>query len=201
LFNNHLLQLIQGEEVELPKFNFEKGIRENSGKFLKLDDDQPILIEGIHGLNDIMTEVIPQDLKFKIYISALTQLNIDCHNRIPTTDTRLIRRVVRDNQYRGLSAADTLNLWQSVRRGEEENIFPYQENADVMFNSALIYELSVLKNYVEPLLKQIDKTNKNYHQAQRLLEILSNFKAIPDNEVPFTSILREFTGMSVFREK
>jgi uridine kinase len=201
LFNNHLLQLIQGEEVELPKFNFEKGIRENSGKFLKLDDDQPILIEGIHGLNDIMTEVIPQDLKFKIYISALTQLNIDCHNRIPTTDTRLIRRVVRDNQYRGLSAADTLNLWQSVRRGEEENIFPYQENADVMFNSALIYELSVLKNYVEPLLKQIDKTNKNYHQAQRLLEILSNFKAIPDNEGPFTSILREFTGMSVFREK
>lgn len=201
LFNDHLLQLIQGEEVELPKFNFEKGIREKSGKFLKLDDDQTILIEGIHGLNDRMTEVIPQDLKFKVYISALTQLNIDCHNRIPTTDTRLIRRIVRDNQYRGLSAADTLNLWQSVRRGEEKNIFPYQENADVMFNSALIYELSVLKNYVEPLLKQIDKTNQNYYQAQRLLEILSNFKAIPDNEVPFTSILREFTGMSVFREE
>src|SRR6056297_199864 len=201
LFNNHLLKLIQGEKIELPRFNFEKGIREKSGKFLKLDDDQPILIEGIHGLNDKMTEVIPQDLKFKIYISALTQLNIDCHNRIPTTDTRLIRRIVRDNQYRNLSATDTLNLWQSVRRGEEKNIFPYQENADAMFNSALIYELSVLKNYVEPLLKQIDKTNKNYHQAQRLLEILSNFKAIPDNEVPFTSILREFTGMSVFREE
>ena len=201
LFNEHLLKLIQGEEVELPSFNFEKGVRERSGKFLKLDEDQPILIEGIHGLNDKMTEVIPQDLKFKIYISALTQLNIDCHNRIPTTDTRLIRRIVRDNQYRNLSAADTLNLWKSVRKGEEKNIFPYQENADVMFNSALIYELSVLKNYVEPLLKQIDKTNKNYYQAQRLLEILSNFKAIPDKEVPFTSILREFTGMSVFREE
>jgi len=201
LFNEHLLKLIQGEKVELPRFNFEKGIREKSGKCLQLEDDQPILIEGIHGLNDKMTEVIPQDLKFKIYISALTQLNIDCHNRIPTTDTRLIRRIVRDNQYRNLSAADTLNLWKAVRRGEEKNIFPYQENADVMFNSALIYELSVLKNYVEPLLKQIDKTNENYYQAQRLLEILSNFKAIPDNEVPFTSILREFTGMSVFREK
>ena len=201
LFNNHLLKLIQGEEIELPSFNFEKGVREKSGKFLKLDDDQPILIEGIHGLNDKMTEVIPQDLKFKIYISALTQLNIDCHNRIPTTDTRLIRRIVRDNQYRNLSAADTLNLWQNVRKGEEKNIFPYQENADVMFNSALIYELSVLKNYIEPLLKQIDKTNKNYYQAQRLLEILNNFKAIPDNEVPFTSILREFTGMSVFRDE
>lgn len=201
LFNEHLLKLIQGEEVELPRFNFEKGVREKSGNFLKLDEDQPILIEGIHGLNDRMTEVIPQDLKFKIYISALTQLNIDCHNRIPTTDTRLIRRIVRDNQYRNLSAADTLNLWQSVRKGEEKNIFPYQENADAMFNSALIYELSVLKNYVEPLLKQIDKTNKNYYQAQRLLEILSNFKAIPDNEVPFTSILREFTGMSVFRDE
>lgn len=201
LFNDHLLKLIQGEEIELPRFNFETGKREASGLFMQLEEDQPILIEGIHGLNDQMTEVIPQDLKFKIYISALTQLNIDCHNRIPTTDTRLIRRIVRDNQYRGLAAADTLNLWQSVRRGEEKNIFPYQENADVMFNSALIYELSVLKNYVEPLLKQIDKTNKNYYQAQRLLEILSNFKAIPDNEVPFTSILREFTGMSVFRKK
>ena len=201
LFNNHLLKLIQGEEIELPRFNFKKGIRESSGNFLQLEEDQPILIEGIHGLNDKMTEVIPQDLKFKIYISALTQLNIDCHNRIPTTDTRLIRRIVRDNQYRSLNAVDTLNLWNSVRRGEEKNIFPYQENADVMFNSALIYELSVLKNYVEPLLKQIDKTNKNYYQAQRLLEILSNFKAISDKEVPFTSILREFTGMSVFREE
>lgn len=201
LFNEHLLQLIQGEKIELPSFNFNKGVREKSGKFLELEDDQPILIEGIHGLNDKMTEVIPQDLKFKIYISALTQLNIDCHNRIPTTDTRLIRRIVRDNQYRGLPASDTLNLWQNVRKGEEKNIFPYQENADVMFNSALIYELAVLKNYVEPLLKQIDRINKNYHQAQRLLEILSNFKAIPDDEVPFTSILREFTGMSVFRDE
>ncbi|ADQ14953.1 nucleoside kinase [Halanaerobium hydrogeniformans] len=201
LLNNHLLRLIQGEEIELPKFNFETGIRENSGEYLSLDEDQIILIEGIHGLNDKMTEVIPQDLKFKIYVSALTQLNIDCHNRIPTTDTRLIRRIVRDNQYRALTASNTLELWKSVRKGEEKNIFPYQENADMMFNSALIYELSVLKAYVEPLLKQIDRTDKNYYQAQRLLEILSNFKAMPDKEVPFTSILREFTGESVFREK
>lgn len=201
MFNDHLLKLIQGEEIELPKFNFQKGVREKSGKFLKLDDNQPILIEGIHGLNDKMTEVIPHDLKFKIYISALTQLNIDCHNRIPTTDIRLIRRIVRDNQYRGLSASDTLDLWEGVRKGEEKNIFLYQENADIMFNSALIYELPVLKNYIEPLLKQIDKTNKNYYQAQRLLEILSNFAPIPDNQVPFTSILREFIGMSIFREK
>ena len=201
LLNNHLLKLIQGEEIELPKFNFETGVRENSGESLSLDEDQIILIEGIHGLNDKMTEVIPQDLKFKIYVSALTQLNIDCHNRIPTTDTRLIRRIVRDNQYRALTASDTLELWKSVRRGEERNIFPYQENADMMFNSALIYELSVLKSYVEPLLKQIDRTDKNYYQAQRLLEVLSNFRAMPDKEVPFTSILREFTGGSVFREK
>jgi len=201
LFNNHLLRLIQGEKVEIPKFNFEKGFREKSGKFLKLEDDQPILIEGIHGLNDKLTEVIPQDLKYKIYISALTQLNIDCHNRIPTTDTRLIRRIVRDNQFRGLSASRTLSLWESVRKGEEKNIFPYQENANIMFNSALIYELSILKNYVEPLLKKIDKTDETYYQAQRLLEMLSNFEAMPDTEVPLTSILREFTGRSVFREE
>ncbi|RCW51471.1 nucleoside kinase [Halanaerobium sp. MA284_MarDTE_T2] len=199
LFNNHLLQLIQGKKIELPVFNFEKGIREKSGKFLFLKEDQPILIEGIHGLNDRMTETIPQDLKFKIYVSALTQINIDCHNRIPTTDTRLIRRIVRDNQYRGQTASGTLELWTSVRKGEEKNIFPFQENADVMFNSALIYELSVLKNYVEPLLKQIDRTDKNYFQAQRLLKILGSFKAIPDNEIPLTSILREFIGGSVFR--
>jgi len=200
LFNNHLLQLIQGEEIEIPKFDFEKGLRESGGKKLKLEDDQPILIEGIHGLNDKLTEVIPHDLKFKIYVSALTQLNIDCHNRIPTTDTRLIRRIVRDNQFRGLSASKTLSLWELVRRGEEKNIFPFQENANTMFNSALIYELSILKNYVEPLLKKIDRTDKTYYQAQRLLEMLSNFKAMPDLEVPFTSILREFTGRSVFRE-
>jgi uridine kinase len=201
LFNDHLLKLIQGESIELPRFDFEKGVREKSSKTLKLENDQPILIEGIHGLNDRLTEVIPQDLKFKIYVSALTQLNIDCHNRIPTTDTRLIRRIVRDNQFRGLSASQTLNLWESVRRGEEKNIFPYQENANTMFNSALIYELSVLKNYVEPLLKKIDKTEKNYYQAQRLIEMLSNFKAMPDVEVPHTSILREFTGRSIFREQ
>ena len=201
LLNNHLLQLIQGEEIELPKFNFEEGIRESSAQQLRLEEDEIILIEGIHGLNDKMTEVIPQDLKFKIYVSALTQLNIDCHNRLSTTDTRLIRRIVRDNQYRGLTASNTLELWKSVRKGEERNIFPYQENADMMFNSALIYELSVLKSYVEPLLKQIDRTDKNYYQAQRLLEILSNFRSMPDKEVPFTSILREFTGESVFREK
>ncbi len=199
LFNNHLMRLVQGEEVEIPFFNFAKGHREYIGKKIKIEEDQPILIEGIHGLNDKLTEMIPQDLKFKIYVSSLTQLNIDCHNRIPTTDTRLIRRIVRDNLYRGQTASGTLDLWSSVRKGEEKNIFPYQENANVMFNSALIYELSVLKVYAEPLLKKIDRTDENYYQAQRLLEILACFTEMPSNEIPPTSILKEFIGDSVYR--
>lgn len=201
LFNDHLSKLILGECVELPTFNFQKGEREYRGKTLKISEDQPIIIEGIHGLNDRLTTDIPHDKKFKIYISALTQLNIDDHNRIPTTDTRLIRRIVRDSKYRGHSALTTLKLWNSVRRGEEKNIFPFQEEADVMFNSALIYELAVLKKYADPLLKEIGKNEKEYSEAKRLLKFLSYFLSMEDEHViPQTSIIREFIGGSCFAE-
>jgi uridine kinase len=199
LFNEHLIKLIQGEEIEMPIFNFQDGVRENHGKFLKIKGDQPIIIEGIHGLNNKLTKNIPQEQKFKIYISALTQLNLDRHNRIPTTDTRLIRRIVRDNQFRGHSASMTMEWWKGVRQGEEKYIFPYQENADMMFNSALIYELAVLKKYIEPLLNEIKKDNNYYYEAQRLLEVITCFKSMPDDEVPKTSILREFIGNSCFQ--
>ncbi|MDZ7672616.1 MAG: nucleoside kinase [Halanaerobiales bacterium] len=201
LFNDHLVKLMRGEEVRLPVFNFKKGIREDSDTVLKLKSDQPILIEGIHSLNNKLTEFIPDDHKYKIFISALTQLNIDKQNRIPTSDTRLFRRIVRDNLYRGHTANDTLEMWERVRKGEEENIYPYQENADVMFNSALIYELSVLKNCALPLLKEIDKDNFYYYEAQRLLEVLYCFKTMPFEDIPKTSILREFIGGSVYRKK
>ncbi len=200
LFNNDLLQLLQGEKIELPKFNFEKGVREYKGDFLQVQDDQPILIEGIHGLNDRLTEMIPQNHKFKLYVSALTQLNIDQHNRIPTSDTRLMRRIVRDHKYRGHDAPTTIEWWPRVRKGEEKNIFPFQENADLIFNSALIYELAVLKKYLTPLLTRIEKSNPVYFEATRLLEMLDTFLPMPDLSVPKTSILREFIGDSVFRE-
>ncbi|KXG78961.1 nucleoside kinase [Thermotalea metallivorans] len=201
LFNDHLSKLILGECVALPTFNFQKGKREYRGKTLQILEDQPIIIEGIHGLNDRLTTDIPHDKKFKIYISALTQLNVDDHNRIPTTDTRLIRRIVRDSKYRGHSALTTLKLWNSVRRGEEKNIFPFQEEADVMFNSALIYELAVLKKYAEPLLKEISINEKEYSEAKRLLKFLSYFLSIEDEHViPQTSIIREFIGGSCFAE-
>ncbi len=199
LFNNHLIRLLQNQRVEIPRFNFKTGKREYTGEYLKLKNNQPLLIEGIHGLNDKLTRVIPADHKFKIYVSALTQLNIDRHNRIPTTDTRVIRRIVRDHHFRGHNAAKTITWWPSVRKGEEENIFPYQENADVMFNSALIYELAVLKNYAVPLLKKIEKDHEIYYEAQRLLEILEYFRPMPAEDIPNTSILREFIGGSVFR--
>ncbi|MFT9496116.1 nucleoside kinase [Anaerosolibacter sp.] len=201
LFNDHLARLIQGEMVDLPTFNFHKGEREYRGKTLQISEDQPIIIEGIHGLNDILTADIPHDKKFKIYISALTQLNIDDHNRIPTTDTRLIRRIVRDSKYRGHSALTTLKLWNSVRRGEERNIFPFQEEADIMFNSALIYELAVLKKHAEPLLLEISKDQKEFSEAKRLLKFLSYFLSIEDDHViPQTSIIKEFVGGSCFEE-
>ncbi|MFW5992064.1 MAG: nucleoside kinase [Halanaerobiaceae bacterium] len=200
LLNNHLVRLLQGEKVEIPTFNFKTGKRKYRGRYLQLDEDQPILIEGIHGLNDRLTPVIPRDHKFKIYISALTQLNIDRHNRIPTTDTRLIRRIIRDNEFRGHKASTTISWWSSVRRGEEKNIFPYQENADAMFNSALIYELAVLKPFIVPLLEKINKNQTEYYEARRLLEVLEHFQEIAPDDIPNTSILREFVGGSVFRE-
>ncbi len=201
LFNEHLAKLILGESVEIPTFNFQEGIREYKGNHLKVKDDQPIIIEGIHGLNERLTEDIPHDKKFKIYISALTQLNIDDHNRINTTDTRLIRRIIRDNKYRGRSALATLKLWESVRRGEEKYIFPYQEDADIMFNSSLIYELAVLKKHIEPLLLEIGMEEKEYAEAKRLLKFLSYFLSIEDDGlIPQNSLIREFIGGSWFYE-
>lgn len=201
LFNEHIAKLIQGQEVHIPTFNFLTGKREYNGNKLKIHKDQPIIIEGIHGLNEKLTEDIPHNKKYKIYISALTQLNIDNHNRIPTTDTRLIRRIVRDSKYRGHSALTTLRLWKSVRRGEEKNIFPFQEEADTMFNSALVYELAVLKKYAEPLLTEINNNEPEYAEAKRLLKFLSYFKSIEDDKyVLQTSILKEFIGGSCFVE-
>lgn len=197
-FNEDMCALLRGERVELPRFNFKIGKREYKGDFLQMKPNDILVIEGIHCLNDQMSYALPRESKFKIYISALTQLNIDEHNRIPTTDGRLIRRMVRDNRTRGTSAKQTIAMWGSVRRGEEENIFPYQEEADVMFNSALIYELAVLKVYAEPLLFQIEKDAPEYQEAKRLLKFLDYFLAIPGDDVPHNSILREFMGGSCF---
>lgn len=199
LFNQHLEALLKEEEVEIPTFNFHIGEREYRGHKLKIKHGQPIILEGIHGLNEELTKSIPKEKKFKIYISALTQLNIDEHNRIPTTDSRLIRRIVRDYKYRSNDATRTLSLWQSVRRGEEKNIFPFQEEADIMFNSALFYEMSILKKYAEPLLRQVDITSPYFSEAKRLLKFLSYFVALENEvEVPRTSILREFIGGGAF---
>lgn len=198
LFNDHLIKILQGERVEIPTFNFQTGQREYRGQAIQIETDQPLIIEGIHGLNERLTKAIGREQKVKVYISALTQLAIDNHNRIPTTDTRLIRRLVRDSQFRGHDALTTLRLWQSVRRGEERNIFPFQEDADVMFNSALIYELAVLKKYAEPLLQQICRVQPEYSEAYRLLHFLEYFESIGDEEVPPNSILREFIGNSCF---
>ncbi len=198
LINEHLTLLLEGKEVVLPKYDFKTGTRAE-GEKLKIAEDQIIIMEGIHGLNDLLTSSIPHDRKFKIYVSALTQLNIDDHNRIPTTDVRKIRRMVRDAKYRGYDALSTLKIWPSVRRGEEKWIFPFQEEADAMFNSALVYELSVLKKYAEPLLKKIDNTHKEYAEAKRLLRFLSYFLPVEHKHVPHTSIIREFIGGSWFR--
>lgn len=199
LFNEQISGLIQGFPVKLPRYDFQKGQRRFRDEPLQISDEQPIIIEGIHGLNDRLTSEIPKDHKFKIYISALTQLNIDDHNRIPTTDNRIIRRIVRDNQFRGHDALTTIGLWPMVRRGEERHIFPYQEEADVMFNSALIYELAVLKTYAEPLLVGITPDYPEFIEAKRLLKFLSYFKPLADCEVPLNSIVREFLGCSCFR--
>ena len=197
-FNKDMLALLNGERVELPVFNFKTGLREYKGDFLKLGKDDVLVIEGIHGLNDKLSYALPAESKFKIYISALTQLNIDEHNRIPTTDGRLIRRIVRDARTRGTSAKATIARWPSVRRGEEANIFPYQEEADVMFNSALVYELACLKVYAEPLLFGIDKSEPEYLEAKRLLKFLDYFISVPSEDIPHNSLLREFVGGSCF---
>ena len=197
-FNKDMLALLYGERVELPVFNFKTGLREYKGDFLKLGKDDVLVIEGIHGLNDKLSYALPAESKFKIYISALTQLNIDEHNRIPTTDGRLIRRIVRDARTRGTSAKETIARWPSVRRGEEANIFPYQEEADVMFNSALVYELACLKVYAEPLLFGIDKSEPEYLEAKRLLKFLDYFISVPSEDIPHNSLLREFVGGSCF---
>ena len=191
--------LIAGEEVELPEFNFVTGKREYKGKKLRIGADDILVIEGIHCLNEKLTYSLHKDSKFKIYISALTCLNIDDHNRIPTTDVRLIRRIVRDAARRGSSASNTIAMWNSVRRGEEENIFPYQEDADVMFNSALIYELAILKQYAEPLLFSVLPDTPEYDEAKRLLKFLDYFLSIGSEEIPRNSILREFIGGSCFK--
>lgn len=199
LLNMDLLRLIEGQSVELPKFNFISGKREKSGKIIKVDEDHPIIIEGIHGLNPELTYEIPEKHKYKIYISALTQLNLDSHNRIATTDTRLIRRMVRDVKYRGNGPLRTFQLWDKVRKGEEENIFPYQEEADVIFNSSLVYEMSVLKKYILPLLKEIDNSSIYYSEARKLLRFLDYFVDIVDESIiPTNSILREFIGGGSF---
>ena len=197
-FNRDMLALLDGERVELPVYNFKTGMREYRGDYLQLGKDDILVIEGIHGLNDQLSYALPKESKFKIYISALTQLNVDEHNRIPTTDGRLIRRIVRDARTRGTSAKDTIARWPSVRRGEEQNIFPFQEEADIMFNSALAYELACLKLYAEPLLFGIDKSEPEYVEAKRLLKFFDYFVAVPSEEVPQNSILREFVGGSCF---
>ena len=195
-FNQDMQALLRGEQVELPYYNFKKGEREYKGDFLKLGKEDILVIEGIHCLNDRLSYSLPRESKFKIYISALTQLNIDEHNRIPTTDGRLLRRMIRDARTRGTSARDTIRMWPSVRKGEEENIFPYQEEADAMFNSALIYELAVLKQYVEPLLFGIPKNCPEYTEAKRLLKFLDYFIGVSSEDIPKNSILREFIGGS-----
>jgi uridine kinase len=198
LFNEHLAQLLDGKTVPRTCFNFHKGAREFTGEKLRINANQPIIIEGIHALNERLTQAIPREEKFKIYISALTQLNIDSHNRIPTTEARLLRRIVRDHQFRGRSAMVTLAQWPSVRRGEEKYIFPFQEDADTMFNSALVYELSALKFFAEPILTAIPVSAEEYPEAKRLLQLLSHFLHVDSRLVPGNSILREFVGGSIF---
>lgn len=198
LFNNHLVKLLDGEEIEMPEFNFHEGRKEYKGKKMKLAKDEILVIEGIHCLNDKLTSQISKDKKYKIYISALTVLNMDRYNRISTTDTRLIRRIVRDYQFRGYSALNTLNTWHKVTEGEVKNIFPYQEEADSIFNTSLIYELSALKKIAMPLLKEIDRDYKEYAEAQRLINILKYFREIPNEYVPTNSLLKEFLGGGTF---
>ena len=200
LFNEHLIKLLNGETIKVPTFDFEHGHKMYNGETMKLKNDQILVIEGIHCLNDELTKLIPKEQKYKVYISALTVLNLDYYNRISTTDTRLIRRIVRDHQFRSYSALHTLKMWDSVNRGEEKNIFPFQEEADSMFNSSLIYEIAALKDLAIPLLEEIDSSQPEYAEARRLLGMLRYFKSIPKLFVPQNSLLREFVGGSIFED-
>ena len=199
LLNSDLKKIIAGERVELPYYNFMTGKREYKGDFVQLGEGEVLVMEGIHGLNDRLTAEIPAENKFKIFISAITQLNVDDHNRISTSDSRMIRRMVRDHQFRGRDARLTISTWNDVTQGEEDNIFPFQENADAIFNSATLYELSVLKQYAEPQLFAIDSSMPEYVTANRLIKFLSYFLAAPDKEIPNNSLIKEFVGGSCFK--
>lgn len=198
-FNSDMVRLLNGETVEIPQFNFKKGVREYNGDYLTLGEQDVLVIEGIHCLNDQFSHSLPKESKYKIYISCLTTLNIDDHNRIPTTDARLLRRIERDARTRGYSAQATIRMWPSVRKGEENNIFPYQDSADMIFNSALLYETALLKPYVEPLLFGVPKDCEEYIEAKRLLKFLNYFLPLPADDVPKTSLMREFVGGGCYK--
>ena len=198
-FNKDLTKLLNGEEVLLPEYNFVVGKREYKKKWLKIEKNDIIIIEGLHALNDELTLAVDRDKKYKIYVSPLTQLNIDNHNWVHTSDTRKLRRIVRDNQYRGYNAADTLHMWKEISESEQKNIFPFQDDADVVVNSALVYELGVLKTFAEPLLFSVDENDSIYPEAIRLINLLRNFLPIPTDEVPQDSVLREFIGNSCYK--
>jgi uridine kinase len=198
LFNEQLNALFKGEEVELPRYDFPTGKSLMSGKKLKLHDDNILVVEGIHALNPELTAQIPNEQIFRVYASALTTILLDNHNYIPTTDNRLLRRIIRDHKYRGVSAKDTIHRWPSVRAGENRWIFPYQENADAMFNTAMLFELAVIKSQAEPLLQQVPENCEEHAEAYRLLKFLHYIKPIPDTQIPPTSLLREFLGGSSF---
>lgn len=200
LLNDHLNRLLMGEEIEPPKYNFLTGVSEKSYRKVKLDEGDILIMEGIHGLNDSLTSSVPFHQKVKIYVSALNNLNIDNHNRIRTSDSRKIRRIVRDFNYRGHTSEQTLTMWNDVREGEDKNIFPFQENADFMFNSILTYELGVLKKYIVPLLQEITEFSIVFQEAQDLLQLFNHIESIEDDQVPSNSILREFIGKSIFRK-
>ena len=199
LFNDNMNRLLMGERVDLPRFDFRTGRKVFGTRITSIGPLQPVVIEGIHGLNDKLTERIDDDEKFRIYISPFTQLNIDRHNRVTTTDDRMIRRIVRDKEFRGSSAAETISVWPKVRAGEDRNIFPYSEKADVLFNSAMAYELSVLRKYAVPILKEVREDQDEYAEAVRLLKFIEFFDPMEEEEViPNNSIIREFIGGSIF---
>ena len=199
LLNQQLNALMAGEEVELPKYNFQTGKSEKSGRKLRLKGNEVLVVEGIHALNPTLTAQIPEESKFRVYASALTTILLDNHNYVPTTDNRLLRRIIRDYKYRGVSAQETIRRWPSVRAGENKWIFPFQENADVMFNTAMLFELGVIKSQAEPLLELVPDDCDEYSEAYRLLKFLRYIRPIPNRQVPPSSLLREFLGGSSFK--